>query len=41
MPAQAGIHDFARPHGKSWIPACAGMTLVDLAAMAYGRWHKR
>jgi len=27
MPAQAGIHDFlCCNEGKSWIPACAGMT---------------
>jgi hypothetical protein len=29
MPAQAGIHDFLwRDKGKSWMPACAGMTGV-------------
>jgi len=27
MPAHAGIHDYNLLHeGKSWIPACAGMT---------------
>jgi NAD(P)-dependent dehydrogenase (short-subunit alcohol dehydrogenase family) len=27
VPAQAGIHDHCRTHaGKSWMPACAGMT---------------
>ena len=34
MPAQAGIHDFDWQRGKSWIPACAGMTILRQQRMA-------
>jgi len=29
MPANAGIHDFTSDQRKTWIPAFAGMTVVN------------
>jgi len=45
MPAQAGIHEFAKRlhlvEKKSWIPACAGMTVELPSVRTKVSWFKR